>query len=359
VRRRYLICIAVVLVGCAAPPPDAFHSVLRAAQSGAWRSHGDDRFEVWICRVPAESTAPIYGGLPLRRALRPDTVARLVGATVTPYFEAISHGQYRPSFVPGGVVTMAVGDQPQACVDRAIAGAAADTRAVLAVADAEHAPGQQGGFGDAGVTGAVAGPVRTTHRAAYVGASDFNPVWGDHPPMDLVEHEVGHTLGWVHSGTVSGNPDRYLSALDVMSDSAAARAAEPSTRDAPDTLALDRIISGWLNAADIQVARGGASTTVRLDASTGVAGVRVLVLPVDDTTFLTVERLTVSGHDAHLPRAGIAVHRVVVQRSAVASVTPLVGSAPFTDLLQVGGHLATDGWVVSVGDDGAVSAVAG
>ena len=310
---------------------------------------------MWICHVPADTTAAIYGGLPLRRKLTPAGVATLVSATVTPYFDAISHGRYHPVFVQGGEVTMAAGDAPRACVDRAIAGAAADTRAVLAVADAEHAPDQQGGFGDAGVVRAAAGPVSVTHRAAYVGAADFSPTWGQHPPMDLVEHEVGHTLGWVHSGTAPGTPEQYLSALDVMSDSAAPRATDPTSRDAPDTLAIDRVISGWLSAADVTVVRAGTTSTVRLAPSTGPSGRRLLVLPVGFTAFLTVERLVPTGHDAHLPHEGIAVHRVDVQGAAITAVTPRVGDAPFTDLLQAGGRLTTDGWAIQVGADGTVT----
>jgi hypothetical protein len=355
VRGLASVAMAMLGVSCAsAPSSGPFHRVADAAAPGFWRAHGEDRFEVWICHVPADTTATIYGGLPLRRALTPAGVASLVGATVTPYFDAISHGQYHPVFVPGGEVTMVAGDEPRTCVDRAIAGAGADTHAVLAVADAEHAPGQQGGFGDAGVVGAVEGPVRVTHRAAYIGAADFNPSWGQHPPMDLVEHEVGHTLGWVHSGTAPGTPEQYLSALDVMSNSAAPRATDPTNRDAPDTLALDRVISGWLSFSDITVATVGARSTVRLAPSTGPKGKRLVVLPVNGSSFLTVERLVPTGHDAHLPHEGIAVHRVTVTGTAVASVTPLVGGAPFIDLLQEGGRLTTDGWTIEVGAGGAV-----
>jgi hypothetical protein len=330
------------------------HRVLTGSIGGQWRSHGEDRFEVWICHVPSNTTAPIYGGLPLRRPLTAARVAQLVGATVTPYFESVSHGAYRPTFVVGGDVTMGTTDGPQACVDRAIARSSPHTRAVLAVADAEHGPGQQGGFGDAGVVGAPAGPVTATHRAAYVGASDFNPSWGDRPPMDLVEHEVGHTLGWVHSGTTGGTPEQYLSALDVMSDSASPRSSDPNTRDAPDTLALDRMISGWLPRDAIRVAQ--RTTTLHLSPSTGSEGLRLLVLAVDNSSFLAVEYLTASGHDAHLPHAGVAVHRIQVQDVAVTAVTPLVGAAPFAQLLVSGERLTTDGWTISIAVDGAVTA---
>jgi hypothetical protein len=172
--------------------------------------------------------------------------------------------------------------------------------------------------------------------------------------MDLVEHEVGHTLGWVHSATEPGPPEHYLSALDVMSNSAAPRVADPTSRDAPDTLALDRLISGWLPTSAVRAASQG--TTVVLRPSTGADGVRLLVLPVDDASFLTVELLSADGHDAHLPGGGVAVHRVEVRGGAVERVTPLVGVAPFTTLLRPGDELTTDGWAVSVSPGGAVHA---
>jgi hypothetical protein len=77
---------------------------------------------------------------------------------------------------------------------------------------------------------------------------------------------------------------------------------------------------------------------------------------VEDSAFLTVELLVPTGHDAHLSREGVAVHRVEVKGAAVTAVTPRVGSAPFMDLLQRGGQVSTDGWVIDVGADGVVTA---
>ena len=138
---------AVSTVVTAEPELDG---LLAITEPGRWRSTGDDRFEVWICHVPPDATAAIYGGLPLRLALTPEQVTSVVAEHVTPYFETLSHGRYRPVFVAGGEVTIAVDDEPQACVDEAIAGAAADTEAVLVVADAEHGADQTGGFGSGG-----------------------------------------------------------------------------------------------------------------------------------------------------------------------------------------------------------------
>jgi hypothetical protein len=69
-----------------------------------------------------------------------------------------------------------------------------------------------------------------------------------------------------------------------------------------------------------------------------------------------VELLTAAGYDDHLPLAGIAVHRVSVDGDAITAIDPLTGNAPFTELLQPGAELVTDGWTVTAGADGKVDA---
>ena len=237
-RRRLLTAVGLtaLVAACAHGPTHAgivLQPLTAIAAEGSWRALGDDSFEVWICHVPGDTTAAIYGGLPLRLPLTPQSVATLVGARVPGYFDTLSHGLYHPTFAAGGEVTLGKDDGPQVCVDRAIAGAAPGTRAVLVVADAEHGADQPGGFGSGGdpCPARPPCPVGQSRRSAYVGASDFHPDWGAAPPMDLVEHELGHTLGWVHSDAdEAGN---YRSGLDVMSNSAAPRAVDPSRRDGP------------------------------------------------------------------------------------------------------------------------------
>ena len=338
----------------AGPPPTTFAgaapepltAVLAEASRWQWFTKGDDIIEVWVCHVPLDSTATIYAGMQLRQPLTPVGVVDVMTRQVTPYFDTLSHGQYHPVFRAGGEVDLSTTDEPQACVDEAVAGAASDTNAVFVVADAEHGDTQPGGFGTVGYQcDSPPCSVDVTGRSAYIGASDFHPDWGDLKAMDLAEHEIGHTLGWMHSGVETTG--EYLSALDVMSNSAAPRDIDPDRRDAPDTLGVNRLLAGWLPISAVWVAPATGGT-VTLAPSMSSQGTRLAVVAIDATHFLTIELLTADGFDAHLPADGIAVHRVEVIDGIIQDAVPLVGEKPFDKLLQVGGVLTTDNVRVTV-----------
>ena len=358
------VLVTILVSGCnddrlvSSPPPQPLPAVLAelltTPSAGGSRTIGNDHFEVWICRVPLDSTAAIYGGLPLRLELTPQGVADVVNAAVPAYFDTISNGEYQPVFAAGGEVTISADDESQACVDAAIAGAGDDTEAVLVVADAEHGADQPGGFGSVGDPCPASGAcsIATTRRAAYVGASDFHPSWGENPPMDLVEHEIGHSLGWVHSGIdEAGN---YLSGLDVMSNSAASRTTDPSRRNAPATLAVNLFLAGWLPADQVIVTAGEVNG--KLAPSNGVGGWRLVLLDAGDGLLYSVELLTAVGLNDHLPSDGIAVHSVQIVDGALAPIVPMVGEPPYTELLQPGAELTVGEWNLTVSEDWTISA---
>lgn len=356
-----VVVVAVALGACSdegpvtTPPlPALLTELLATPSAGGERTVGDDHFEVWICHVPLDSTAAMYGGLPLRLPLTPQSVTDVVNRRVPAYFDTLSHGRYRPVFTAGGEVTIAANDEPQACVDDAIAGAGRDTDAVLVVADAEHAADQPGGFGSGGDPCPANGgcSITATRRLAYLGASDFHPDWGDDAPMDLVEHEIGHSLGWVHSGI--GESGEYLSGIDLMSNSAAPREVNPARRDGPGTLAINLFLAGWLPTEDVVVAT--SAITVELSASQADKGTRLLVLDNGGGSMYTVELLRADGLDDHLAASGIAVHEAHILDGALEPMTPLVGSPPYTALLQPGAEMKVGKWSLTVSDDWTVSA---
>jgi hypothetical protein len=223
----------------------AYSRLLIATAANRALASGDDRIEVWICNVPDDTTYAWYQGLAFRLTITPAQAADALQRHVTEYFRAISSGRYSPQFIAGGAVAMRPTDTPNDCVDRALDASAQSTNAVFAIADAEHRAEVSGGWGRSGSSCSKLDgcPASDTRRAAYIGASDFHPDWGDVPAIDLSEHEVGHMIGWSHSGSAEGGG--HDSGLDVMSNSAAPRDVDATRRHAPDTLAINRILAGW------------------------------------------------------------------------------------------------------------------
>ena len=244
---------------------------------------------------------------------------------------------------------IAATDEPQACVDKALALAGGDAHGVIAIADAEHNDTQPGGFANPGSDCATPPCLASaTRRSAYVGASDFSPDWDDQPPMDLIEHEIGHALGWPHSGYDPTLEEPHDSALDVMSNSAAPRATFPDRRDGPGTLAINLLAAGWLPSSAVAVVPSSGST-VTLAPSNGASGTRVAVVALDDHRFITVEVLTAEGFDDHLPASGVAVH-LIDGDGATRAQTPLVGPAPYDQLVVPGQTFTAEGWSVAVAE---------
>ena len=77
--------------------------------------------------------------------------------------------------------------------------------------------------------------------------------------------------------------------------------------------------------------------------------VRAYGTHLDCCRFLTVELLTAEGFDDHLPADGVAVH-LIEGSTALRTQTPLVGLAPYDDLLGVGESFVGMGWSVSIAD---------
>jgi hypothetical protein len=324
--RRILIASACLVgAACATDDPTSSNDDVPAALrllagDPSPYADGDDVWQVFVCRVPTTVGHRVYADDPSRLDITAaDLTARLVEG-VGDWFGQLSHGRYRPEFREGGEVAITVDGDGDDCVAAAVARAGGGVTGVLVVADARHRDTVSGGWGRPGTCGSPcrSAPVTTTGRAVYVGAADFAPEWGDHPPLDLVQHELGHALDLPHSGVTA-----YTSPIDMMSDSSAPRVVRADRRDAPDTIAANRIALGWLPLADVVVV--DATTTVMLAASTSNTGRRVAVVPLDDTRLITIELLVPQGANDHLPAAGVAVHLIDQSAGACSAGRPCTG----------------------------------
>lgn len=322
--RRKFAVVSVLLVSCA---PSAGGEVSTEVFDALLRMRTPPEVDVWevaLCEVPADVEAGLYAPFEERLEIDAAEIVDRLGP-VSDYFARWSQGAYSIEWRVAAPVDLDSSGDPMSCVDQALDASADDTRGVLVVADAQHDTDQIGGWGRPGSSCEQPCSARTSRRAVYVGASDFMPQWDDDSPLDLVQHELGHALDWPHSASAdgfderSGNDDSvYDSPFDVMSDSAAPRAVDPARRGAPGVLAVNLHSVGWLGRSEIEFVHPNrhpigewhdATRLVSTDSSGG-DGSRLMVIPVGDGRFITVELVAARDDNDHLRSSGVLIHLV-------------------------------------------------
>lgn len=322
--RRKFVVVSVLLVGCAPSSggevsTDDFDALLRLRTPPA-----TDVWEVALCRVPADVEAGLFAPFEERLEIDAAEIVDRLGP-VSDYFARWSQGEYTIEWRVAAPVDLDSSGDPMSCVDRALDTSADDAHGVLVVADAQHDTDQIGGWGRPGSGCEQPCAAKTSRRAVYVGASDFMPQWGDASPLDLVQHELGHALDWPHSATADGFADGsandhqvYDSPFDVMSDSAAPRNSDTRRRGAPGVLAVNLHSVGWLDRSEIEFVDPNrhpidewhdATRLVSTDSGGGV-GSRLMVIPVGDRRFVTVELVAARDDNDHLSSSGVLIHLV-------------------------------------------------
>lgn len=261
---------------------------------GALSVSGVDVWEVFVCRIPEDHDRSLYD----MDGLRLVESAQWVTDTLEPaasYFRRWSRGAYAIEFRAARTDLTPEYGGSEECVAEALKSSSPHSHGVLVVADAQHREDRGGGWGRKGLACDKPCPAQTSQRAVYLGAADF--VAGPPVPMDLVEHELGHAIGWPHSS----RDVEYDSAVDLMSDSAARRRIDPSSVDAPGVLAFNRYLAGWILDEPnlVEVSRS---------ISFAVHSGNFAVVALTARSAVTIELIEDSGDMSHVSGHGVALH---------------------------------------------------
>ena len=283
-------------------------------------SLGHDVTTVWICETDTGEDIFTF------------TLAEVVewaNDEIAPYFSLISRGRYTVTFKAGGTLTAS---DRYDCLY--VATSATTTSNVMAIdrGGFDNTDGTLGfgGPGESFVYGFdLSTPASLSGRGFWISGIEFG-VYTDTQAefdeyTDTPVHELGHTLGWPHSGSgvqgsVIGSP--YDNLWDLMSGSA-------YSADNPDlynnqcllftyefgpcrsthTIAINRYASGWIDANQIEiVARAGFSAD--LDGPVSAGKQMALIPTANPLIYLTVEARPNTGYDRFLPYGGVVVHAV-------------------------------------------------
>ena len=274
---------------------------------------GVDPWEVVVCQIPPDTTDPIFAPGDERLNLSSTDIVNELSPVVD-YFLRWSGGRYSPRFNAVEGVSVLADEKSDVCVERALDQASDTTRGVLVIANAQHAATAVGGWGRPGAPCVHDCSARLTRRAVYVGASDFMPFWEGDPPLDLIQHELGHALDWPHSSTSVDNFGNgvYDSEVDVMSNSAAPRDINSEARNAPGPVAINMYLAQWLDDRNIEVIEKGtkAINLVATNTDLAIDGLRLILVSVDVARVISIEVLEATGDNQHLLHDRVVIHQI-------------------------------------------------
>lgn len=264
---------------------------------------GTDRIAVLACDSPGLTAAD------------PVAVAKWANEKVAPYFIATSRGAYTPVFEAHPQKRISVASLSD-CVFAGRDNTGAPYTNVM-VYDGDDYGGGQGGPGyiTSNNTPALSWSPNQSFRGFWVG--------GGVPLYDqsVVAHELGHTLHWPHS--YIGPNWEYDNPVDLMSGSPDPDFTSPISTFCPaptagfyiwcrpqNTLAFNRMASGWVQGTQIAIHRSG-NVNYTLDKPAG-PGLQFIALPdpAAPLSSMTIEARPATGYDKDNLKAGVAVHLV-------------------------------------------------
>jgi len=314
-RVRCLVAASGLVLSAACGAMDPTVGVLRLDDSSSdldlalpgitWTS---DVWQVMVCRVSIDIGDPIYARSGIRLEASVDDIVQAIHP-VGDYFTRWSEGRYSLAFVPGPDLDITGTQTAQSCLDAGLDASDPKATGVVVIADAPHRDDRPGGWSQPGI-GCTSGAcsARVSRRGVYLGAADFlvlDDTMSD-VPLDLVEHEIGHALGWPHS---SRDATRYDSVIDLMSDSAAPRRLSSARRHGPGVLAFHRLSAGWLDPERVMVL-GPGTARITLGSLGDRDRAEMAVIRLDRHRVLTIEVIADSGDNDHLLESGVAVHLI-------------------------------------------------
>jgi hypothetical protein len=97
-----------------------------------------------------------------------------------------------------------------------------------------------------------------------------------------------------------------------MSNSAAPRDFNPEARNAPGPLAINMYLARWLDDRNIEVIEKGtkAINLVATNTDLAIDGLRLILVPVDVETVISIEVLAATGDNQHLLHDRVVIHQV-------------------------------------------------
>ena len=295
---------------------------------------GDDRWEVWVCRV-GENEGEGGGededgdeaeGEP---ALTPEQAVRYLNWELGRWFGWLSADRYRISFSPGGAVTAPYGTWPvsqQPCAIRALAvmayaravdgpDAAPLPDGVLVVVDDAHAGGYAcnrcyRNFDRVAVVGG--GTISTSAAGGAAGSAD--------PAVGAVAHQIAHALEFPHSSDGplgAGARDHELdNPMDFMGGGAHGTGAP----------AVNRYAAGWIDPSEVAVHAEAAVVGSYELSPVSESGAKMLAIPLGEPgRFAALGPRVRSDYDAAIPAEGIEIY-LVDQRAGACGLDPASGA---------------------------------
>ena len=248
-------------------------------------SLGKTVWHLWFCDLPLGDAAT-----------DPETVERRLNREITPYFDWVSGGRYRPVFQVAGMVA---GDTRRDC-EKAVNDQEPE-RPVLLVDDSAA----NNGYANRERVVVGGGTVVTVPRFRE-------------PRLSTVAHEIGHALGFPHSfgGKIRWSPGGRLSGVYEYDNPMDIMSGRISLGLDTGTITVNRYAAGWIEPDEVAVHEAGTTADYELRPP-GDGGIQMLVLPTKRPGMFTALGARVAiGYDSSIPRQGVEVYRIDQQERA-------------------------------------------